>query len=225
VIALERRWAAGDRRPAVDSPNAAVLPVSGDSVRQLLPVGGMPTLVVSEGAGARRVSAMTAADADRLELEEYDQFQRWEWRLQRLGWLIWATLLGAGLAGLLGPGPLSRQTATSRDGSLTIVYDKYVHFQHPITVEATMLADGDDQELRLHLSRSLLDRVQIERIEPTPAAERLTPDGIQYDFSTAPGATRVKAAFHVVFEKIGVSEGQWRLQSGAPVVVSQLVYP
>jgi hypothetical protein len=173
----------------------------------------------------KRVSAMTAADADRLELEQHDHFQRWEWRLQRLGWLIWATLLGAGLAGLLGPGPLSRQTATSRDGSLTVVYDKYVHFEHPLTVEATMLTGGDDQALRLHLSQSLLERVQIERIEPTPAAERLTPDGVQYDFSTVPGATKVTAAFHFVFQKMGVCEGQWQLQSGAPVVVSQLVYP
>ena len=58
------------------------------------------------------------ADNERLKLEEKPVFQRLEWRIQRVGWVLWAAIVIAACAGLMGRGPLSATEASAPDGSL-----------------------------------------------------------------------------------------------------------
>src|SRR5215213_620951 len=104
---------------------------------------------------------MPTVDADRLELAQDPAFQKREWRLQRIAWVAWAALVIAGLAGLLGTGPLSKREISSSDGRLTVVYDRFVHYHHSTAIEMTLRPENEnDDELRLHLSQALLDRIE-----------------------------------------------------------------
>ena len=62
----------------------------------------------------------------RLELATDDAFQQIEWRIQRIGWLVWAMLLLAALLGLTGSGWLSGAEVTSDDGAVTVKYDRFL---------------------------------------------------------------------------------------------------
>jgi hypothetical protein len=160
-----------------------------------------------------------------LDLEQDLPFHRREWRVQRVAWILWGALVLAALAGLVGPGPLSEQTAASSDSRLLVEYDRFVHHHHPVTLQATMRPDEDDDSLRLHLSRALLDDIRIERIEPQPESEELDSRGITYVFRCQPGEPTVKAVFHLEFEAMGNSAGEVQLSGSRPVLVKSFVYP
>ncbi len=164
--------------------------------------------------------------ADRLELEQDAVFQRREWRIQRIGWVAWAVIVIAALAGLLGPGPFSRREVASSDGRLAVKYDRFVHHHHPTPLEMTLrpVSEADDH-LRLRLSQPLLDRIQVERIEPEPIASELTTDGAWYVFRFQPGAASAKVRFHVEFERMGAGAGELQLAGSEPVAIKYFVYP
>jgi hypothetical protein len=160
-----------------------------------------------------------------LELEIDERFQRTEWRLQRLGWAAWALLILAGTAGLLGSGYLSETTSTASDGTLTIVYERFLHYHHPTQLEAVFtLPVNDAEDIRLKISQSLLDRMQIERIEPEPAGAVLAEDGVVYTFKRS-ATVDGKVLFFVDFERFGKSSGQIQIVGHEPAALNQFVYP
>jgi hypothetical protein len=163
--------------------------------------------------------------APSLQLDTDESFQRKEWRIQRLGWTAWALVLIGGMAGLLGNGYFSRKTSTAPDGSVTVVYDRFLHYHHPTQLEVTLTAAAGEQEgVQLKLNQNLLDRVQIERIEPEPAETRLAEDGVVYTFNRN-SAAGGKIVFFVDFEQYGTSRGHIQLIGREPAVVNQFVYP
>lgn len=163
---------------------------------------------------------------ERLDLEQDLRFQRREWRLQRVGWFLWIALLAAGLAGLIGPGPLSSHYVATSDGRLAAEYDQFVHRHYPTEIRLTLQPEGrEDESLRLQVSQTLLERIRISRIEPQPTSAELTADGVWYEFACTPGAERVNAVFHIEHDAIGRGAGQLRLAGGQPLNASFLVYP
>jgi hypothetical protein len=162
----------------------------------------------------------------RLELEQDATFQKREWRVQRIAWVLWGVLILAGLAGLLGPGPLSKQEAASSDGRLSVSYNRFVHYHHPTTLEVTMRPeDENDDSLRLQLSQPLLDRIQIERIEPEPMSRELAAEGTWYEFRCEPGVANAKVIFHIEYDAMGSGSGQLHLAGSQPVEIKHFVYP
>jgi hypothetical protein len=165
-------------------------------------------------------------DNDRLELEQDMAFQKREWRLQRIAWVAWAGLVIAGLVGLVGSGPLSRQEISSSDGRLTVTYNRFVHYHHSTTLEVMMQPENEtDDQLRLQISQSLLDRMEIQRIEPEPSSRELASDGTWYIFRCAPGVPSAKVMFHVEYDDMGRGAGELQLAGSEPVVVTHFVYP
>jgi hypothetical protein len=164
--------------------------------------------------------------ADRLELEQDAAFQRREWRIQRVGWAIWAAIVLAALAGLTGPGPLSHREAATADGRLSVKYDRFVHYHHPTPIEVTLRpASETDDRLRLRLSQSMLDRILIERIEPEPMSRELTAGGVWYEFAREQSADDVKVLFHIEYEAMGRGNGDLQLAGSEPVAINTFVYP
>ena len=104
----------------------------------------------------------------RVELQLSDEMPRHEreWKIKRVCWAGMALLLSAGLMGLLGSGPLSSATLISENG-LQLKYDKVARFEAPSIFELTIPAGKEP--VSIALNDGFLVRVQIERIEPTPA--------------------------------------------------------
>jgi hypothetical protein len=114
----------------------------------------------------------------------------------------------------------------SADGRLTVKYDRFVHHHHPTPLEMTLRPESEaDDQLRLRLSQPLLDRIQVERIEPEPIASELTANGAWYVFRFQPGAASAKVHFHVEFERMGAGGGELQLAGSEPVAIEYFVYP
>jgi hypothetical protein len=153
-------------------------------------------------------------------------FQKREWRSQRIAWVLWAGLVIAGLAGLVGSGPLSSQEISSSDGRLTVTYNRFVHYHHSTTLEVQMQPENEtDDQLRLQISQSLLDRMEIQRIEPEPSSRELASDGTWYVFQCERGVSTAKVVFHVEYDEFGGGVGELRLASSEPVRLKPFVYP
>jgi hypothetical protein len=164
------------------------------------------------------------ARSEEIQLDTDTSFQRNEWRLQRAGWVVWTLVIVAGFIGLLGPGPMSRAEVVAADGSLTITYDRYLHYHHPTQLTLSV-GEITDDELRVKLDRTLLDRLQVERIEPEPLKAELADDGIIYTFLQTPSSRNAKVIFHVDYEQFGAHRGTVEVVGHEPVTLNQLVYP
>jgi hypothetical protein len=165
-----------------------------------------------------------ATEREDLELETDELFQRNEWRIQRVGWVVWSLVIIAAIIGLLGSGPMSHKEIVAADGSLTIAYDRYLHYHHPtqLTLSVGEIAGG---ELRIKFNRELLDRLQVERIEPEPTKSELTDDGVIYTFLKTASSQNAKVIFHVDYEHFGANHGMVEVVGHQPVTVNQFVYP
>jgi hypothetical protein len=162
----------------------------------------------------------------RLELHEDPSFQVTEWKVQRVGWVLWAAILMAGLLGLIGTGPLSSAEATAPDDSLTVVFQRFTRCRYPTLVHVFVWpGPANSRELRIKLSPSLLGRMDIRRIEPEPIAQTIAADGIVYMFSREDELESAKVVFHVEFERFGRSQARIELLGHEPVFFGQFVYP
>jgi hypothetical protein len=165
-----------------------------------------------------------ATRSDELQLETDEYFQRHEWRVQRVGWIVWSLVIIAGSIGLLGSGPISATETIAPDGSLSVAYDRYLHYHHPTKLTLTS-GKIEDQALRIKLDRQLLERLQIERIEPPPSQSEVTNDGVIYTFLQNSPLQNSKVVFHVDYEDFGSSRGTVEVIGYQPVTLKQFVYP
>jgi hypothetical protein len=168
---------------------------------------------------------MTKLKAE-LDLETDARFQRSEWRAQRIGWIIWSLIVVAACLGLLGPGWLSDREAISADGGLTVGYDRFLHYHHPS--QLTITCHGvhlDSDAFGISVARSLLDQMQILRIDPEPVHSQVADNSVIYEFRRDPRANAGKVVFHVEYERYGNAEGEIALMGGDPVTLRQFVYP
>jgi hypothetical protein len=161
-----------------------------------------------------------------IDLENHESLQRTEWRTQRVGWFAWCGIIVAACLGLLGSGPLSAARNATADGSVAVAYDRFLRYHDPTALRITLggpLPAGD--ELEVKLGRNLLNRVQIQRIEPEPERASLAGDGVVYTFILSDSAKSSEIVFHVNFERIGQSRGTIEVNGTEPIVLSQFVYP
>jgi hypothetical protein len=167
-----------------------------------------------------------AKRSEELQVEDNMIFQRTEWRVQRIGWVLWALAIVAALLGLVGPGPLSSQETSAEDGSVTLKFDRFVHYHHPTQLELVMRPEVDGPEnLRVEVAQTFLDRVEIHRIEPEPMGRQLSDDGVVFTFPVADGSESNKIVFHMEYEKYGHCSGRIGLLGRQAVDFKQFVYP
>ncbi len=118
-----------------------------------------------------------------LELEGHWEDHPWELRVQRIGWILFALLILAALAGLLGHGPLSRATAEDPASSLRIEYQRFERYQGPTELRlhaAPQAVRGG--KLKIWLSREFLDNIELEQVVPQPVTAELGSDRQTYVF-------------------------------------------
>ena len=85
--------------------------------------------------------------------------------------------------------------------------------------------DETQDKLRVHLSHTLLDRIELRRIEPEPTSRELDSNGAWYEFRCTPGAANAKVVFHYECDSVGRGDGELRLAGSEPVSLNQFVYP
>lgn len=130
---------------------------------------------------------MSKADHSITELatQEVARVHRIDWIVQRCAWLLFALVLLAALAGLLGPGPLTHAVESSADGTLVIDYHRIERYESPAKLKVK-LPEGRKQPVRLRVGKSFFDAVTMEAISPPPLAIEASEGDPVYIFPASP---------------------------------------
>jgi hypothetical protein len=162
--------------------------------------------------------------ASRIEIDEDLRFQRRDWFFQRIGWCALAIVLLAGLAGLLGPGPLSQRTRSDGRG-LEIRYERFIRnsAQTDLFFRIAPEAHASDQA-RLLIQRDHLAAYRLQRIDPEPAGVRSLGEYVEYSFDAAAG-NPLAIRFTMEPDELGRHAVSIRLDDGPAVDLVQFTYP
>jgi hypothetical protein len=153
-----------------------------------------------------------------LQIDEDLNFQRREWKIQRVAWVAMALLIIAALLGVFGTGPLSSATI-EREG-LRLEHERFCRWQRGTDLRFTIGGTGDP--VLLLLGSEYLDRVKIERITPEPGKVEAVSDGVVFQFFLQGPAA---VTFHLTPKKFGLVSGKARLDQAAPITFTQFIYP
>src|SRR5213595_1235399 len=105
---------------------------------------------------ARRIGMFSLSDEERPRFGFDEQFEdRW-WHVEFVGWIVMLALVVAGLAGVVGRGPIASARAA---GATTVEYERIARYQTPTRIVVSLPAN--QPQATLFVSRSLLDRVQM----------------------------------------------------------------
>ncbi len=165
-------------------------------------------------------------DEQGLEFREGQGVSPAEERFHRLGRWLFAGLLLAALAGLLGPGPLSSRTAEVSP-VLSVEYDRFVRNHAPADLRIRVMPIAGGDTVRLFVSNAFLQATELTRIKPEPEAVEVTPEGHVYVMS-APrlegGTTLILYRYEPdgAFSDIPV---RIAVEGGPEVRFRQFVYP
>jgi len=107
----------------------------------------------------------------------------------RIGISVFVLILFAALAGVLGKGPLSKVRGGSPEAGLQVEYFRFIHYQGPVELKIAVGAGATTNgRVQVQLSKTFVEQVEIERIEPEPDATAVGPLYFTYDIRTATNA-------------------------------------
>ena len=119
-----------------------------------------------------------------LEIDQDLDFQKKEWRLQRIGWGIMALLIVAALLGLTGSGPLARATSGDAGALLQVEYSRFVRLDAPVTLEIEIAGEAvASHQVELRVERAYLQDISVEQIVPEPDEVRSAGEQLIFVFA------------------------------------------
>lgn len=159
-----------------------------------------------------------------IEVDQDLDFQRKDWRFERIGWGA-MLLVGVGaILGLFGQGPLSDATASAEDGSLRVEYQRFE--RHGSQSELTVFlrrAASTDTSVQLWIGDEFLRSVQLQQIVPEPERQISLGDRTLYEVAMRSDTGRV--SFYVTPQRIGTRTLELGAPGRATLKRSQFVYP
>ena len=161
----------------------------------------------------------------RLEIDEDLPLQHRLWRFERIGWAALGLIIGAGLFGLFGGGPLSRAEAIAPSGALAVHYERFLHKDTRTTLRLRPGPTQADGWRWISLSRDYVDRVAIERVIPDPDRMVVTGRGLRLGFAPGAADEAGEIAIALTPSQAGILHGELSAGSGPGATFTQLVYP
>jgi len=170
---------------------------------------------------------MTIQRVGDLEIEQDLRFQRREWRVQRIGWLLMALLICAALLGVFGGGGLLTGASDSAaGGAAKISYQRFARLSAPASLKVRFPESAvQNGMLQVAVERDYIEGVQIEHITPEPESVEVTADAIVYTFAVGDPSGAGQVAFHYTTESIGLVSGWVELADTERLTLRQFVYP
>ncbi len=159
-----------------------------------------------------------------LEIGQDLGFQRRQWAIQRVAWVVMALVVVAGLLGLLGEGPLSRASAEA--GPVEVEYPRFERKRSPMELRVTVAGGTAEQgRVQLWLDQDFLDRVQIERVSPEPEQVLAGADRTTYVFLVDEPSHPAILTFALEHDTFGAPTASLGLVGGPAVEFTQIIYP
>lgn len=166
---------------------------------------------------------MPASKKRSLQIDEDLPFERRQWRVQRVGWVLMALVLLLALLGLFGGGPLSH--ARRVDGGLGLEYERFVHASAPTTLRITLTPQ--DAVAGVSLDQRYLKAMSVDQVHPQPNRVEVRADGRTFYFD-APDSQPVSVEIDLRPPDAGLAAGILRSsgrESTREIHFWQLVYP
>ena len=162
-----------------------------------------------------------------IEISDDPEFQRKDWRVQRIGWAFLAVVvLAAGLGLFGGMGPFARRSAVSPDGSLRIEYSAIGRHRAPGELKVLLgQSSSADSTVQIWIDRRYLETSDLLRTTPEPAQSDIGSDHVTYAFQRAGGAGEVSIVFDIEPVKIGTQRGRIGVVGGSELSFSTFVLP
>lgn len=155
-----------------------------------------------------------------VESPEAFAFQRRSWAVERAAWLVMGLVVGAGLLGLFGGGPLGERVL--RGNGVELRYEALVRFGTAHVLEMRVASAGG--AARVTLASDYLERMEVESVWPTPEKVEAAGEWTTLTFASRdPGPVLVRMAIRP--ERPGLLDGRLREDGGGALAFRQLVYP
>jgi hypothetical protein len=165
-----------------------------------------------------------ARESRDLEIDQDLEFQRREWRVQRVGWGVLTAFVLAATLGLFGGGPISSAQAGEPGAPLWVEYDRFIRTGAPtrIVVRGGMAPEGG---LHLRMPRRYFEAFRIERMIPEPQAITIGDADVDLQFGREAG---VANTFTLIFDveplRAGRHEAAFQANGNPAVTFAQFAY-
>ena len=160
-----------------------------------------------------------------LEVGQDLEFQRREWAVQRVGWVVGALIGVAALLGVLGSsGPFARGVA--EEGPLRVEYLRFER-KHAPTKLRIEVATGSAQggQFQLWMDRSYIEGVEIQQMEPEPDQVEAAGERMVFTFQVADPSQSSEIIVPLQHDDWGVTTARLGLVDGPGVEFRQVIYP
>lgn len=145
-----------------------------------------------------------------LQLKDEIDLHLKGWVAQRIGWALLLLVLVAASLGAFGTGWLSSDQVTGENG--TVSFERIARFESPMKL---MIEVGKaDGKVEVRIPRSYLSRIEIDKIMPEPASQKVADGAMIYTFDAAPQSA-------ILFYLIPESTGSIRTE----LIIDNTVFP
>jgi hypothetical protein len=159
-----------------------------------------------------------------LDINQDLAFQRAEWSVQRLGWLVMTVLVILALVGLTGAGPLATAQVSDPGNALRVEYSRFERVQAATEVQIELAATGRDP-VELWIANEYLNAVELSFISPNPVETRTGADRQVFAFAPIEGATSIVVGLEFRPKAAGMLSATMGIPNGGEVAFRQFVYP
>lgn len=161
-----------------------------------------------------------------LEIDQDLEHEERAWKFRRIGWILMALIVFAGLAGLLGSGPLSHASAGGPESPLRVEYPRFARFTAPAYLEIHLSPSAAaGREARVWIDRDYLQDMQIEDVVPEPERVESAGDRLVFVMPLAEPGRSTAIELHLQAQRIGSLEGRVGVEGGSSLQFQQLIYP
>lgn len=158
-----------------------------------------------------------------LEIDQDLEFQRRDWRAQRVGWVVMLLLILGSLAGLFGRGPVAH--ASVGGTPLRVEYDRLVRHQADAELMLRLAPGATAGQARIQLDSALLNAIRIERLTPEPDSETATREGVVFDFAVDDAESPLTIRLDYRATGYWAKRGSIALAEHPPLPLQFFVYP
>ncbi len=162
---------------------------------------------------------------EELEVGYDDRFER-RWRVaEQIGRCVMVLFVVAGLAGFLGRGPYSHQTAASIGTGMAVDFEPVTRSQAPTQVTFHLDNLTSAPTIDVLVGTNIVEPMGLQRVEPQPLQTRLVKDGMVMTVAIPPGTRDAKLRLMLQPVSLGPNELITKLNDDAPQRWTQFVLP
>jgi hypothetical protein len=161
-----------------------------------------------------------------LQIDEDIEWERGEWKFERIGWGLMALMIAAALLGFLGSGPMSNRIAGEEGGSFWVEHNRFIRYNNP---EQLFVFIGpqfvQEDEVRLVIEGDFSHENMVRDITPNPDSVELSTGRLVYVWKVTDADGPMQINFQFRANQLFQQNSQFGPEQGELVHVPQFVFP